>query len=85
MDFNGNQTVQGTNESFSARVLDKTLIHRLVSFKKPFESALKLSFGTWTVWFPLKKENPGMLSSKTLISFRLKKERRGHLGWHGGE
>jgi len=30
-------------------------------------------------------ENPGMFSSKTLISFRLKKERDGHLGWHGGE
>jgi len=26
-----------------------------------------------------------MFSSKTLISFRLKKERHGHLGWHGGE
>jgi len=26
-----------------------------------------------------------MFSSKTLISFRLKKERYGHLGWHGGE
>jgi len=26
-----------------------------------------------------------MFSSKTLISFRLKKERRGHLGWHGDE
>jgi len=26
-----------------------------------------------------------MFSSKTFISFRLKKERRGHLGWHGGE
>jgi len=26
-----------------------------------------------------------MFSSKTLISFPLKKERRGHLGWHGGE
>jgi len=26
-----------------------------------------------------------MFSSKTLISFGLKKERRGHLGWHGGE
>jgi len=23
--------------------------------------------------------------SKTLISFRLKKERHGHLGWHWGE
>jgi len=29
---------------------------------------------------PLYGENPGMFSSKTLISFRLKKERRGHLG-----
>jgi len=28
------------------------------------------------------EKNPGMFSSKTLISFRLKKERR---GWHGGE
>jgi len=28
---------------------------------------------------------PGIFSSKTLISFRLKKERHGHLGWHGGE
>jgi len=26
-----------------------------------------------------------MFSSKTFISFRLKKERRGHLGWQGGE
>jgi len=31
------------------------------------------------------EKNPGMFSSKTLISFRLKKERRGHLGLHGGE
>jgi len=31
------------------------------------------------------EKNPGMFSSKTLISFRLKKERHGHLGWHGGE
>jgi len=31
------------------------------------------------------EKNPGMFSSKTFISFRLKRERRGHLGWHGGE
>jgi len=31
------------------------------------------------------EKNPGMFSSKTLISFRLKKERHGHLRWHGGE
>jgi len=24
-------------------------------------------------------------NQKPLISFRLKKERHGHLGWHGGE
>jgi len=26
-----------------------------------------------------------MFSSKTLILFRLRKKRHGHLGWHGGE
>jgi len=31
------------------------------------------------------EKNPGMFSSKTLISFRLKKESVGHLGWHGDE
>jgi len=31
------------------------------------------------------EKNAGMVSSKTLISFRLKKERHGYLGWHGGE
>jgi len=31
------------------------------------------------------EKNPGMFSSKTLISFRRKKERRGYLGWNGGE
>jgi len=30
------------------------------------------------------EKNPGMFSSKTLISFQLRKERHGHLGWHGG-
>jgi len=30
-------------------------------------------------------KNPGMFSSKTLISFRLKNEWHGHLGLHGGE
>jgi len=29
-------------------------------------------------------EYPGMFSSKTLISFQLKKERHEHLGRHGG-
>jgi len=31
------------------------------------------------------EKNAGMFSSKTLISFRLKKEWNEHLGWHGGE
>jgi len=33
------------------------------------------------------EKNPGMFSSKTLIwwPFWRKKERHGHLGWHGGE
>jgi len=31
------------------------------------------------------EKNPGIFSSITLISFRLKKESHGHLGWHGGE
>jgi len=31
------------------------------------------------------EKNPGMFSSKTLISFRMKKKWNGHLGWHGGE
>ncbi len=29
--------------------------------------------------------NPGMFSTKTLISFQLKNEIHKHLGWHGGE
>jgi len=32
-------------------------------------------------WSLLYGENPGKFSSKTLISFQLKKESRGHLGW----
>jgi len=31
------------------------------------------------------EKNPGIFSSKTLISFRQKQERHGYLGWHGGE
>jgi len=64
--------------------LDKTLIHRLVSFKASFEAALKLSFGSWTVWYPM-KSIIWKKSWNVSFSFRLKKERHGHLGWHGGE
>jgi len=31
------------------------------------------------------EKNPGIFSSKTLISFQLKREWHGHLGWHGSE
>jgi len=72
--------------------LDKTLIHRLESFKAPFE---QFAVCTETVFWTLNrlvptevhymKKNPGMFSSKTLISFRLKRERYGYLIWHGGE
>jgi len=51
---------------------------------KPFEAALKLSFWTLNRFSPSKvhymEKNPGMFSSKTLISFRLRKERHGHIG-----
>jgi len=30
------------------------------------------------------EKNPGIFSSKTLISFRLKNEWHGYLGWHDG-
>jgi len=139
MDFNGNQTVQGPNESFKLiffsffqsfgwfneqnepydskkdsfiRVwtgesrteqskeliklklcylffkwaivsLDKTLIHRLVSFK-----ALWTVCTETLIWTPLKSIIWRKILEcfhQTLISLRLKKERHGHLGLHGGE
>jgi len=84
MDFIGNQTVQGPKDSFSAA-------------SKGFKRLQTMNKGPlkWTQWSPLYGENPGMFSSKTLISLnwteerteerKLKKERCGHLGWHGGE
>ncbi len=42
----------------------------------------------WAHWSLLKstmEKNPGMFSSKTLTSLRLKKERHEHLEWRGGE
>ncbi len=45
-----------------------------------FEVALKLI----PIEVHYMEKNPGMFSSKTLISFHLKKERIEHLGWHGG-
>ncbi len=66
--------------------LHKTLIHPLVSF-------IALWSCTETVILTINRlesietnymdKNPGMFSSKTFISFRLKKEIHKHLGWHG--
>jgi len=47
---------------------------------------LKESFRPWTVWFPLKciiwrKMLECFHPSNTFISFQLKKECHGHLGW----
>jgi len=55
---------------------------------KPFEAALKLSFAPWTVWFPLKSiiwRKSWNVFIKNLNLFSNEDERRGHLGWHGGE
>ena len=62
--------------------IDKTLIPRLGSCRA-FEAALKLQFGPSTRWSHCMEKNPGRFSSKTFISFRLKKERHEHLGWRG--
>jgi len=60
-------------------LLDKTLIHRLESFKALSAVCTETVFWTLNRLFPtevhLYGENPGiMFSSKTLISFQLKKE-----------
>jgi len=53
----------------------------------PFEAALKLQFGPSIRWTPLKstiwRRILECFSSKTFISFRLKKETHAYLGWHG--
>jgi len=66
--------------------LDK--IPRLVSFKALWSctETIILTFNHLeAIEVHYKENNPGMFSSKTLISFRLKKERHEDLGWHGGE
>ncbi len=54
---------------------------------EPFEAALKLQFGPSTGWLPLNSTiwRKIVFSSKTFISFRTKKERHEHLGWHGNK
>jgi len=56
--------------------LDQTLIGSC----RDFEAALKLTSGPSTRWTPLKSlwRNPGVCSSKTFISFPLKKETNEH-------
>jgi len=55
--------------------LDYTCIPQLGSCRD-FEAALKLTLITISHYM---EKNPGMFSLKTLISFRLKKERHEHL------
>ncbi len=65
-------------------LLDKALISRLGSLE-PFEAAIWTFNPLVPVIGHYMEKNPGMFSSKTLIFFRLKKERHEYLGWHGGE
>ncbi len=68
--------------------LDKTLIHRLVSFIALW-SCTETDILTFNLLESIEVHYMdlirGMFSSKTFISFRLKKEKHKHLGWHGGE
>jgi len=59
--------------------LDKTLIHHLESFKALRTVCTESVFWTLNRLDPIEvhymEKNPGIFSSKTLISFQLKKER----------
>ncbi len=69
-------------------LLDKTLIPRLGSCRalwSCFETAIWTFNPLAAIEVHFMEKNPGMFSSKTLISFQMKKERHEHLGWHGGE
>ncbi len=68
--------------------LDKTLIHRLVSFiaLRSCTETVILTFNSFeSIETNYMDTNRRMFSSKTLIYFQLKKEIHKHLGWHGGE
>ncbi len=68
--------------------LDKTFIHRLVSFIALWSctKTVILTFNRLeSIEVHYMDKNSGKFSSKTLIYFRLKKEIHKHLGWHGGE
>ncbi len=68
--------------------LDKTLIPRLGSYRALW-SCIEIAVWTFnplaTIEAYYMEKNLERFSSKTLISFRLKKERHEHLGWHVGE
>ncbi len=67
--------------------LDKTLIPRLGSCRALW-SCTETAIWTFNPLVPVKvhyrEKNPGFFTQILLISFRLKKERHEHLGWHGG-
>jgi len=63
--------------------LVQTLIPRLGS-RRAFEAALKLQFGP-SIEVHYMEKNHGMFSSKTLISFRLKKDMKILDDVRGGE
>ncbi len=68
--------------------LDKTLIYRLVSFIALWSctETVILTFNRLeSIEVQYLEKIPGMFSSKTLFSFRLKKKIHKHLGYHGGE
>ncbi len=68
--------------------LDKSLIHRLVSFIALWSctETVILTFNRLeSIGANYMDTNPGMFSSKTFIYFRLKKEIHKHLGWYGDE
>jgi len=69
MDFSGNQTVQGPNEFQCTHHYRQTIGY-----------GLRMDTGLVPIEVHYMEKNPGMFSSKPLISSRLKKERHGHLG-----
>ncbi len=63
-------------------LLDKTVIPRLRSCRALWNCNLDQLI---PIEVHFMEEKSGMFSSTSFISFRLKKERHEHLGWHGSE
>ncbi len=91
--FNGLQTVEGQNDSFSAasRAINDTrrwirvLSSETIGHLKKYNKCICIINHLESIETKYKDRNPGMFPSKTLISFRLKKEIHKHLEWRGGE